>query len=166
MAKRTAKNLDDLFKIIGEEVKDSMEDVAQVAKIYQSEAVQSDIYDTYTAQEPYMERRGYSGGLADKDNMPHTISSGIEQIELFVDNHTRGNPDVYQSGSTYAPDYLSGIIVRGRDRGRYMTNRTNTADVYLNGRNFFRTAVNNMQRDLAHIEELKRSLKQKGIQTD
>jgi len=49
MARRTAKNLDDLFKIIGEEVKESMEEsVATRVKQVEAEHVQSDVYDAYT----------------------------------------------------------------------------------------------------------------------
>jgi len=163
---KDAKNLNELFNNMTDVVRDSMEDVADVAKVYEEEAVEEVVYGGYTAQNPYHERRGSMGGLADRRNMIHSVTNTVNGIELFVNNVTRGNQNVYKTHDTYAPNYLTGIIINGRDRGRYMENRTGTQDQYLDGRDFLSAAVRNMERDLAHIDELRKSLRRKGINTD
>ncbi len=167
MARRTAKNLDDLFKIIGEEVKESMEEsVSTKIKQVEAEHVQSDVYDAYTGQDPYHERRGSLGGLADTSNMIHTVTSTVNGLELFVKNITKGNQNVYKTDPVDNNNYLAGIIEYGRDSGRYMTNKTGTQNQYLQPRPFISNSVQELSRTLEHVTELKKSLKRKGIQTD
>jgi hypothetical protein len=158
-----ANNLDQLFKMINDDIMEVMdESVAPKMKEIESEHVQTDVYNAYTGQDPYMRRRGTNGGLADTDNMVHTVTRTTNGYELWIKNITRGNPRVWRTGATNEPNYLAGIIENGRDRGRYMDNKTFTQDQYLSPRPFISNSIREIERTLAHVEEMHKGLKRKG----
>ncbi|WP_226035607.1 hypothetical protein [Aquibacillus saliphilus] len=161
---RDFDDLNKLLRYVEEQSAEVMEnDVSHNVKQLQSQHVKTDVYDAYTGQDPYMDRRGYNGGLADTRNMIHTVTNTINGIELFIKNVTGGNESVYKTGATNPPDYLAGIIENGRNNGRYMTNKTGTQNQYLNARPFISNTIEELQNTLQHIDWYKRGMKRRGI---
>ncbi len=137
----TFNNLNDLFRYIERQAQDTMRnEVAETTKEVMSEAVDSAVYGVY--QPMYYNRRGLSGGLADKRNYT------VEEIQngIIVTNDTP-----LDNGSN--EPRLDDIICNGLGRQPFP-------------RDFYSEAENELLRTNAHKEALKRGLRDRGIDVE
>ena len=167
MADKFFDDLDDLFEEIENDIEDVMDqEVADKVRDVEQQMVYDVVYDAYTAQDPYVERRNGNGGLADKDNMVAYIDRNGDEVELFVDNVARGNPDADYTNPNVD---LDAIIEFGRlpDRlGLYTKNKTGTEDQYLRARPFISETINELERTLSYIDALRDGLKRRGLDVE
>lgn len=159
-----------LFQYVQEQAMDVMnKEVAKESKDLLSQHVEDDVYDAYTSQNPYKDRREDDGGLSDTDNMIHTVTNTVNGMELFVKNISNGNPNITYQGGVQPPNYLAGIIEYGREpnrKGLYAYNQTGTEDEFLRPRPFISNTASELSRTLEHLEWFKDGMKRRGIKLD
>lgn len=87
--------------------------VANDVKQLESKNVNDIVYSSYSPR--MYERDMLEGGLADTDNMHHDIATGINSVELTVENKTLNNPDYNPYNKS--PFEIAGLVEYGSDNG-------------------------------------------------
>lgn len=167
----TFENLKQLEAYVNKAMMDAMKtEVSEAVRTEQVSKIQTEVYDKYTAPSGKYYRRNGNDGLMDKKNMQSTITQDGNGVSLEVKNIAQGqtSPPVDYTSGTSQPDYLAGIIERGRKNGDglYAYNREGTQEQFLQPRPFTEKTVESLKQTGEHIEAMKKGLKRQNISVE
>lgn len=161
----TSETFDSIAKLLKHVEKNHFRPVmetvmAEMVKDEEQKAIDKTVYDAYkpgtTDGEPWVyKRRRDNGGLRSRDNMKVDVKRVGDDIELSVENVTKGaNGYAIAEGIEYGRNY------------EYTSNRDDTADQYLAPRPFTNeTEKEILSRDL-HTKIMKQALKARGLDVE
>ena len=109
-----SKGIDDIYnKLLNDIKKEIAPKIAEEMKNIEQEVIEEVVYNAYTPI--YYERRT-NGGLSDKENMKETIAFKENNLEIKVENVTKGNTE-YSDAEGYTTGYIDEIIETGQGYG-------------------------------------------------
>lgn len=171
-------NVEDLERYLNSSLVNALQnDVYETVKEVQQKNIQAEVYDKYHINEDgeltepfYYKRRYKDGGLISDENIVPVITSDNNQVELIVENRTKGaqrKNDFDNSSGNLNGEYIAELIEYGDGYNGleydYKNNRDNTGWQYLRPRPFIEKTVEELQRTNLHTKALKRALKKSGI---
>lgn len=146
------KGIDNIYnKLLNDIEKEIAPKIAEEMKNIEQEVIEEVVYNAYTPI--YYERRT-SGGLSDKENMKETIVSKENNIEIKVENVTKGNSE-YSDAEGYTTGYIDEIIETGQGYGYDL-------DSYIGARPFTETSQNVIDYTDRIVKLFEEELRKKG----
>lgn len=132
-----------------------MQNVEEAIIEQEQESIERVVYETYEPK--YYVRRGFHGGLIDKNNIFGKINDGWSNggyTELTVYNNTPPNPNYYHGSLT--SQFIDKAVEYGQEY-----------DFYNPGaRSFTKDVIEQLEHNKNHEKALKRGLLRQNIETD
>ena len=146
------KGIDDIYnKLLNDIEKEIAPKIAEEMKNIEQEVIEEVVYNAYTPI--YYERRT-NGGLSDKKNMKETIAFKKNNLEIKVENVTKGNAE-YSDAEGYTDGYIDEIIETGQGYGYDL-------DSYISARPFTEVSQNVIDYTDRIVKLFEEELKKKG----
>lgn len=157
-------SLTELEKYLNDKMADVLNhEVAEIVKDVEQRNIQDVVYEGYKTSniggEPWVyQRRRTNGGLQDKNNMIHHVTTNGQGVELSVENVTTGKNDTFRLDTLI--EYGDGTDGKEYE---FKENRDNTADQYLRGRPFTHETEDELMQTNEHVIAFKNGMKSRGI---
>ena len=114
-----SKGIEEIYnKLVNDIKKEIVPKIAEEMKNIEQEVIEEVVYNAYNPT--YYERRT-KGGLSDKENMKETIAFKENNLEIRVENVTKGNAE-YSDTEGYTTGYIDEIIETGQGYGYDLDN--------------------------------------------
>ena len=114
-----SKGIEEIYnKLVNDIKKEIVPKIAEEMKNIEQEVIEEVVYNAYNPT--YYERRT-KGGLSDKENMKETIAFKENNLEIRVENVTKGNAE-YSDAEGYTTGYIDEIIETGQGYGYDLDN--------------------------------------------
>ena len=114
-----SKGIEEIYnKLVNDIKKEIAPKIAEEMKNIEQEVIEEVVYNAYNPT--YYERRT-KGGLSDKENMKETIAFKENNLEIRVENVTKGNAE-YSDAEGYTTGYIDEIIETGQGYGYDLDN--------------------------------------------
>ena len=109
-----SKGIEEIYnKLVNDIKKEIAPKIAEEMKNIEQEVIEEVVNNAYNPT--YYERRT-KGGLSDKENMKETIAFKENNLEIRVENVTKGNAE-YSDAEGYTTGYIDEIIETGQGYG-------------------------------------------------
>jgi len=162
----TFKNLNELFKYINKNIKETLNDeVADSVRFEEQKQIEKVVYEPYQPN-AYKRRRYSDDGLQDVDMMVAVVEQRGNEVILSVVNMAKGQDqeDLYIAPLIeYGDPSMSNVNHGQYGEYQYKYNRDRSSWRYLQSRPFTAETIAALKRSGVHIEAFKEGMMKRGI---
>jgi hypothetical protein len=135
-------------------------EVADVVRKVEQEAIQEEVFDKYPNPVEYIRRS--VGGLDDPNNMvANTQLQADGSVLLMVENITMSNPNYLPEGKE--PFKIAGVIEYGHGWNGYIYDYPRKGAPYMKGRPFIRSTAEQLKNNPEIVKAFKKGLRRNGL---